>query len=147
MNRRRHNAGFSLIEVIVAIVILSVALVGLAHGITTALGSSKESEMQTTAALYAAGVIENLRAEGDITDGQTEGTCGEELPLYRWTESVTGAGVDGLHEVNVSIANARTSQTIYELRTLLFEPPEDSTTSDSKKNSDSKTKKKRRASQ
>jgi len=147
MNRNRHNAGFSLIEVIVAIVILSVALVGLAHGITTALGSSKESEMQTTAALFAAGVIENLRAEGDITDGQIQGNCGEELPMYRWTESVTGAGVDGLHEVDVSIANTRSGQTIYELKTLLFEPPDDSTANGSKKNSDSKTKKKRRASQ
>jgi type IV pilus modification protein PilV len=140
---RATRAGFSLVEVIVAIVILSIALVGLAHGITTALSSSKESESQTTAAMYAAGLIETLRAEGDIADGQTEGDCGAELPLYRWTESVTAAGVDGLHEVDVSIQSARTGQAIYELRTLLFEPPTD--TSDTKKNSDSKSKKKRAA--
>src|SRR4051812_40621552 len=53
--------GFSLIEVIVAVAILSIAMVGLAHGISTALGSSKEAELQTTAAMYAAGLIENLR--------------------------------------------------------------------------------------
>lgn len=143
MNPKRRNAGFSLIEVIVAIVILSIALVGLAHGITTALSSSKESESQTAAAMYAAGLIETLRAEGDIADGETEGDCGAELPLYRWTESVTGAGIDGLHEVDVSIQSARTGQAIYELKTLLFEPPVD--TSDTKKNSDSKEKKKRSA--
>ena len=140
MKRNRHNAGFSLVEVIVAIVILSIALVGLAHGITTALGSSKESEFQTTAAMFAAGVIENLRAEGELTDGQMEGTCGEELPLYRWTQSVSGAGVDGLHEVDVAIQNTRTGQTIYELRTLLFEPPEEPTTNDSKSGTESKSK-------
>ena len=143
MNRNRHNAGFSLVEVIVAIAILSIALVGLAHGITMALGSSKESEAQTAAALYAAGVIETLRAEGDLADGEAEGDCGAEMPLYRWTESVTGAGVDGLHEVDVTIQSARTGQAIYELRTLLFEPPVDA--SDTKKNSDSKSKKKRAA--
>lgn len=143
MNPNRRNAGFSLVEVIVAIVILSIALVGLAHGITTALSSSKESESQTAASMYAAGLIETLRAEGDIADGQTEGDCGAELPLYRWTESVTGAGIDGLHEVDVSIQSARTGQAIYELKTLLFEPPVD--TSDTKKNSDSKSKKKRSA--
>ena len=69
------------------------------------------------------------------------------MPMYRWTESVTGAGVDGLHEVDVTIQSARSGQAIYELRTLLFEPPVDSsdTKGDSKKNSDSKSKRKRAA--
>jgi len=145
MNRKRHIAGFSLVEVIVAIAILSIALVGLAHGITTALGSSKEAELQTTAAMFAAGLIEELRAEGGITDGESEGTCGEELPLYRWTESITGAGVDGLHEVDVSIENVRTGQAVYELRTLLFEPPDEST--DSKNSADTKSKRRSRSNQ
>jgi len=45
-----HNnaAGFSLIEVMVAIFDPGIALAGLTTGITTALGSSKESELQTT---------------------------------------------------------------------------------------------------
>jgi prepilin-type N-terminal cleavage/methylation domain-containing protein len=132
--------GFSLIEVIVAVAILSIAMVGLAHGISTALGSSKEAELQTTAAMYAAGLIENLRAEGELIDGQTEGDCGAELPLYRWTESITPASVDGLHQVDVSILNSHSGQEIYALRTMLFEVPTDST----KKPSDSKSKKKSR---
>ena len=137
MKSHRHNAGFSLVEVIVAVAILSIALVGLAHGISVAVGSSKEAELQTTASMFAAGLIEELRAEGGITDGQSQGDCGEELPLYRWTASISAAGVDGLHEVAVSIQNAHSGQEICTLRTLLFEPPPDS---DSKK-SDSKSKK------
>ena len=140
MNRNQPNGGFSLVEVIVAVAIMSIALVGLAHGISTALGSNKESELQTTAAMYASGVIENLRAAGGITDGQSQGDCGEELPLYRWTESVTAAGVDGLHQVEVTIQNTRSGQEIYALRTLLFETPADT---DSKKD-DAKSKKKSR---
>ena len=119
--------GFSLIEVIVAVAILSIAMVGLAHGISTALGSSKEAELQTTAAMYAAGLIENLRAEGKLIDGQTEGDCGAELPLYRWTESITAASVGGLHQVDISILNSHSGQEIYALRTMLFEVPADST--------------------
>jgi len=61
---RNRKRGFSLIEVMCAVAILGVALVGLTQGITTALGSNKESELQTTAALLAAGRIETLRAEG-----------------------------------------------------------------------------------
>src|SRR6201999_4437806 len=76
---KNRASAFSLIEVIVAVAILSIAVVGLAHGISTALGSSKEAEWQTTACMYAAGLIENLRAEGGLIDGQTEGDCGQEL--------------------------------------------------------------------
>ena len=147
MNRNRHNAGFSLVEVIVAIAILSVALVGLVRGITMALSSSKESELQTTAAMFAAGMIEELRAEGEITDGQTGGACGPELPLYTWTESITPAGVDGLHQVEVSVQNARSRQEIYKLQTLVFEPPEDSTSNDSRNRLDDAKAKRRRAKQ
>jgi len=141
MKRSRFlNRGFSLIEVIVAVAILSIALVGLVHGISLALSSSKEAELQTTASMFAAGMIEELRAEGNITDGETQGDCGAELPLYRWSATVSGAGTDGLHQVEVSIQSAHSGQEIYSLRTMLFEPPPDT---DSKK-SDSKSRKRTR---
>src|SRR5512140_2920079 len=103
MNATRRNLGFSLVEVLCAILILGVALAGLTQGVTTALVSNKESELQTTAALFAAGMIESLRAEGVLTDGVTEGDCGEGLSLYRWKQSITRAGIDGLHEVSVMV--------------------------------------------
>jgi prepilin-type N-terminal cleavage/methylation domain-containing protein len=120
------RGGFSLIEVMVAILILGIALAGLTHGISTALGSGKESELQTTAALFAAGQIEQLRAAGGLTDKTTEGDFGEGMPLYRWKQSVTAAGIDGLHEVEVIIEDSRNGKAIYELRTLLFERSSDS---------------------
>ena len=120
------NAGFSLVEVLGAILILGVGLAGLTQGISTALISSKEAELQTTAALYAAGRIEALRAEGDLPDGTTEGDCGEDLSLYHWRQSISPAGVDGLHEVDVVVEHARTGMPVYELRTLLFQLPDTS---------------------
>jgi prepilin-type N-terminal cleavage/methylation domain-containing protein len=123
MNAEASNAGFSLVEVLCAILILSVALVGLVQGLSTALTSNKESELQTGAALIAAGLIETLRAEGDLTDGSTDGDCSGALAIYRWKETISSAGIDGLHEVAVEIEHAKTGKLIYELRTLLFEPP------------------------
>jgi type IV pilus modification protein PilV len=125
MNVTPLNAGFSLIEVMVAILILGVALVGLTHGITTALESSKESEQQTTAALFAAGKIETLRAEGGLENGETDGDCGDALTAYRWKQTISDAGVDGLHDVDVVIERTQDDQEIYELKTLLFEAPGD----------------------
>jgi general secretion pathway protein I len=123
MRARQANAGFSLVEVVCAILILGGALAALTQGITTALASSKESEEQTNAALIAAGQIETLRAGGDLTDGDTEGECPAGLERYRWKQSITRTDIDGLHEVAVVVERAKSGQAIYELRTLLFEPP------------------------
>jgi prepilin-type N-terminal cleavage/methylation domain-containing protein len=120
-----HRAGFSLIEVMVAVLILAIALVGLTQGITTALASSKESELQTTAALFAAGQIELLRAEKDLVDETDNGDCGAGLPLYRWKETVSPTDIDGLHDVDVVVENSQTGAEIYELKTLLFQIPDD----------------------
>ena len=137
MNLVNHNAGFSLVEVMVAILILGIALVGLTQGITTALSSSKESELQTVAALFAAGQIETLRAEKDLTDGTTDGDCGAGLPLYRWKQTISPTDIDGLHDVDVLVENSQTGTAIFELKTLLFEPSED--TSGQSKDTKSKT--------
>ena len=120
-----HAAGFSLIEVMVAILILGIALAGLTTGITTALGSSKESELQTTAALLAAGRVETLRVEGGLVDGETTGAGGAAFALYRWKQTISRTDTDGLHEVAVAVESAQDGRTIYELKTMLFEPPED----------------------
>jgi len=125
--RPQRIGAFTLIEIMVAIVILAIALTGLTQGITTALASSKESELQASAALFASGQIELLRAEGDLADGSDEGDCGATLPLYRWKQTISPTDIDGLHEVDVTVENAQTGAEIYELKTLLFEIPADAT--------------------
>jgi general secretion pathway protein I len=122
--QRTVRGGFSLVEVMVAMLILGIAIVGLVQGVNTALLSSKESEVQTAAVLIAAGQIETLRADAlGISDGETEGDCGDELPQYRWRQTITSSTVDGLHEVAVVVENAKTGKQIYELKTMLFERP------------------------
>lgn len=62
MRTRRSSAGFSLVEVMCAILILGVGVAGLTEGVTTALRSSRESRLLGAAMLEAEGVIELLRA-------------------------------------------------------------------------------------
>jgi len=140
----KRNAGFSLIEVMVAILILGIALVVLTQGITTALGSSKESELQTAAMLFAQGKVEELRATA-ILEGEDEGTCGPGLELYQWTQNVTTTDLDGLYNVEVTVENARTGQEICALRTLLFEvPASDEPAKDKSKGKDKNSKSKKK---
>jgi prepilin-type N-terminal cleavage/methylation domain-containing protein len=142
MNVACRNSGFSLVEVMCAILILGVALAGLTQAVATALTSSKESELQTTATLLAAGRIETLRAEGYITDGVSQGECGEGLGLYRWTQTITSTGIDGLHDVGVVVENAKSGKAIYELKTMLFEPPYESASSSTSRQRDARSQKK-----
>ena len=127
MNQGHTNAGFSLVEVICAILILGVALVALTEGITAALNSSKVSEVQSTAALIAAGQIELLRADGILQDGETESDGEGGLSQYRWKQTISATPIDGLHEVALEVQSSKSGEAIYELRTLLFEQPEDTT--------------------
>ncbi len=108
--------------------VLGVAVVGLTEGVTVALQSNKESELQATAALFASGVVETLRAEGYFENGETEGDCGEDLALYRWRQTIKSTPIDGLHEVTVTVENSKTGKALYELQTMLFQTPEEPTT-------------------
>ncbi|MCW5558937.1 MAG: prepilin-type N-terminal cleavage/methylation domain-containing protein, partial [Verrucomicrobiae bacterium] len=128
MKPSRANAGFSLVEVMVALLVLGVAVVGLTEGIASALRSTKDSEWQTTAAFLAAGQIELLRADGFLVEGVSEGKGSGALAPYEWTESVTETPISGLFEVAVEVRRTENTAVLYELRTLLFDPPAGSQT-------------------
>lgn len=121
--RPQAQAGFSLIEVLCAVLILGVGISGLTVGMTTALRSSQESEWQTAAAFIAAGRIETMRAEGYVIEGDDEGECGPDLSQFEWKQSITETAVEGLYDVKVTVLRAQTGQSIYALQTLLFDPP------------------------
>lgn len=132
---KHTQAGFSLTELLFAVLILGVGIAGLARGVTASLSSSKESELQTKAALFAAGRIEFLRADGYYIAGTEEGECGMVLPGYVWEQSLKETDQEGLFHVEIKVlrlAGAETS--IYTLETMLFEPPSGLTSSADKEN-------------
>ena len=121
MNGRR--GGFSLVEVLCALVILGVGLVGLTEAMTSGLQTSKAMEEETRAALLAAGRIETLRADGYFTDGEEEGDFGQQFPRYAWRQTISASSPEGLHEVVVVVEEAASKKPLYELRTLLWKKP------------------------
>ena len=113
--------GFSLVEILCAIMFMGVALVALTRGMTTALSSSKDAEVQTTVVNLAAGQLETLRATSLLTDETTEGDFGSAFAKYKWEQTISPADVDGLHQVDVRVKDAKTGATLYTLTTLLFD--------------------------
>lgn len=124
------SGGFSLIEVMCAILIMGVALTGLTQGVTAALSASKENELQTAAVAIAAGRIEMLRADGLIIAGEDQSEDETGKALYSWRQTIEETSIDGLFEVTVIVENARAEKKIYELKTLLFDAPPTSLSED-----------------
>ena len=143
MKTARSSGGFSLIEVLCAILVLGVGLVGLVQGVATALRSTQESAALTSTALVAAGRIELLRAEGFLEASEREGDCDEWIGPYRWREIVAETSTEGLYDVEVVIENRNSGREIYSLRTLLFDPPLLSSTEEDSRDSESGARRRR----
>lgn len=120
---KSRRGAFSLVEVMVAIAILSIALVGMTQGLTTALQSNKEAEWTSVAALIAEARVEFLRADGYLIEGVTEGALSGELTDYSWQETLTQTEIEGLYEVELEVTHTDTHQRLYLLKTMLFDPP------------------------
>lgn len=107
----------------VAIAILSIALVGMTQGLTTALQANKDAESTSVAAFIAEARVEFLRADGYLIEGVTEGALSGELSAYSWKETLTTTEIEGLFDVEVEVTHTDTNQRLYLLKTMLFDPP------------------------
>lgn len=125
----KRTAGFSLVEVLCALLILSAGVVGITESIALSLRWSGEAERVTRAQELAAGRIETIRTVGYLSEGEEEGQF-DEFPLYRFSQSVSETSQKGLYEVTVTVTFDRTAaegepeaEPLCELKTLLFEKP------------------------
>ena len=121
--KRHQQQGFSLVELLVAMLILSFGIVGMMQGLTTALQSNKEAEWESAAAWIASARVEFLRADGYIVAGETEGQFSGDMETFLWRESITETERLGLYDVVVTIHHVGNGKQIYKLETRLFDPP------------------------
>ncbi len=59
---KTKQSGFTLLEVMVAVFVLSVGLLGLAHLQITALKANQSADLRTQASLYASDILNRMRA-------------------------------------------------------------------------------------
>lgn len=115
----RDRRAFSLMEVMVAVALLAIALVGLTRGLVTALASSRDSAIHSQAVWVAASRIEFLRADYLPAEGETEGTSGP----FTWKQTIARTATDGLFEVRVEVTRTGEPGALYTLATQIFDPP------------------------
>lgn len=124
--KRSLQRGFSLIEVLIALVILAVGLLGMASLMLNSLQSSQSASMRSQASLYAYDIIERIRANPEAVTSTayvlesrstptTLTTCSPCTPQQRATRDISEwlsnlfspqAGIPGASASIQRIANA-----------------------------------------
>ena len=105
---RDNNGGFTLIEVLVAMVILSVGLLGTAALIIGIINSNKLSNRISTATVLAQDKMEKIRGVGyddaEDEDGTEDYNIIPNYPLYkRITGVVAGNPAAGMKTITVTV--------------------------------------------
>jgi prepilin-type N-terminal cleavage/methylation domain-containing protein len=98
----RHRQGFTLIEVLVALVVAVAAMTLLAQGFSTGARASTTAQYATRAAILGQRVITDLETGAVSPDGNQSGAFEDEPDFSYQTASETGE-VTGLNKITVTV--------------------------------------------
>jgi prepilin-type N-terminal cleavage/methylation domain-containing protein len=119
MTRRRH--GFTLVEMIVAGFILSIAVVAAMSAFSTVTRVNGKAEVMQTSGLLARQHFSELEQQVDsLSGGDQQGDFGSDYAGYRWQRTVEATDYPNLFKVVLTISwgsGPRTEQ--YEYTTFL----------------------------
>ena len=101
--RRAPSGGFSLVEMIAALTIFSLGVLGTMEVFTTCLRSTSSSLGYTHAVFLAQQVLEETIAEGALYAGSDSGDFGDDYPQHSWTCDIEETDQTLLIEVRVVV--------------------------------------------
>ncbi|MCC6543229.1 MAG: type II secretion system minor pseudopilin GspI [Nitrospirae bacterium] len=97
------DAGFTLLEVMIAIVIIATSFVTLLHTRNQSITAADYAKRTTVATLLASERMSDIE-NGDFPDtGQDSSNFGDLYPEYRWKTSVSDTAYDNIREVKVEV--------------------------------------------
>lgn len=100
MKRDTLHAGFTLLEVMVAIAILAIALVAVLRSQAHTVFVAGEARLSTTASLLAQSKLAEIESN---RENATQGDFGEDFPNYSWETSIRKTELKQLREVILTI--------------------------------------------
>jgi len=108
------DEGFTLIEVLAALVIFSVAMMGLVSMNVQSARTVQLVNEQTLAGIVADNVIVDARLDKDVKVG---GTSGEETArgrAFEWTQEIATTDVENFFKITVKVTKENDSQVLIE---------------------------------
>lgn len=104
MRRGTAQHGFTLIEMIVATLLLAIGVAGALAAFSSATKAAVTAEGLHTATLLAQRKMSDIEQQASqITGGDQQGDFGDEYPGYHWQETVEATDYQNLFKVTVTV--------------------------------------------
>ena len=97
MKRLQKVKGFFLLEVMVAVAILSIGLVVIIESFSLSLRATNSAYNLSTATLLAQKIVSEVRSGEYPDEGETSGDFGEDWPQFRWKLNSVSIPLSDLH--------------------------------------------------
>ena len=124
---KNNGNGFTLLEVMVALSIISIVLVSLLISQSQSVSLQDETKFNTTAALLAQKKISEIETQKGIDLNSSDGDFGDDFPNYAWKIDVQDVSLTGaekytryLKQIDLSIYRGENSRYQYNLRLYKF---------------------------
>jgi general secretion pathway protein I len=123
VNALARIRGFTLIEVMVALVIVSLALAGVAASMGQMIDTASTMRERTFAGWIAQNKIAEMRLAGVIPKvGESSGEVDYANTTWAWTANVSETGVENLLRIEVAVTYAGFDDTIRQVTGFIGEP-------------------------
>ncbi|MHB9132115.1 MAG: type IV pilus modification PilV family protein [Armatimonadota bacterium] len=124
--RRYAGRGLSLLEVLVAMTVLAIGIVGALSALSSSVQAHRAAEEYTRAVTMAQQAIAEIRHQPSLTAGTLSGSLEDFAPGYRWEAEIGEGTADGLLPVQVTILWGERSPRHYQMQTYLRAPAAES---------------------
>lgn len=101
--RTTRSDGFTLVEVLCALVILTSAIILIAQGFSTGIRGTELAQRTTIAEMLAEDIIGRLEAGEIAVNKDSEGDFAPDFERYSWSTTSTTAGLPGLYQIMLRI--------------------------------------------
>jgi general secretion pathway protein I len=126
----QRSPGFTLLEVMIALAVISIALMALLGSQSQGLFLANESRFNTTASLLAQGKMAEIETITDHQDlAPDSGNFGDEFPDYAWQVSIDNVSFEGagkiserLKQIDLEVRFLPDNRYRYRLRLYRFFP-------------------------
>lgn len=107
---RVQDAGFTLLEVMVAMSILAIALVAVFQLQSQSISMSTSARFMTTASLLAQSKMTDVEADAALGNKSQKGDFAPDFPEYQWTVEVTDTKIPKLKRIEVNVFHSALSE-------------------------------------